>query len=51
MTLMRYAWCESLTQLPCGTEELNAWLLDRWVEKDQYLENLKRDWVEGITLK
>jgi hypothetical protein len=48
---MRYASRESLTQLPRGTEELNAWLLDRWVEKDQYLEGLKRDWVEGITLK
>jgi len=40
-----------IDELPRGTQELNAWLLDRWVEKDQYLEGLKRDWAEGIALK
>jgi len=39
-----------INELPYGMEELNAWLLDRWVEKDQYLENLKRDGNEGIAI-
>jgi hypothetical protein len=30
--------------LPHETEELNKWLLDRWVEKDEWLEKLKQDW-------
>ncbi|KAJ3284136.1 hypothetical protein HK104_010080 [Borealophlyctis nickersoniae] len=39
-----------IEDLPTDDDELAAWALERFVEKDKYLETLKKEWTENQTL-
>jgi hypothetical protein len=34
--------------LPVGTEKLKAWLVERWMEKEEILGKLKQNWDTGL---
>ncbi|KAJ3045795.1 hypothetical protein HK097_001123 [Rhizophlyctis rosea] len=39
-----------IEDLPSDDEELHKWVMERYIEKDAFLEELKERWTEGKTL-